>query len=121
MKFFLVTILLVVFAAQSFGNVWLWVDYKINLEKYAKNCINKARPMLKCNGKCQLAKKIQEEETKKQKEAEKAAPKIDYSLSSKHFFPAIHHVALIVPRYFYIQGSATEIKMPRSVFRPPCA
>ncbi|HTG55920.1 MAG TPA: hypothetical protein VL943_06625 [Niabella sp.] len=120
-KAFLVSILLIVFAAQSFGNVWLWIDYKVNLEKYAKNCINKARPMLKCNGKCQLAKKIQEEETKKQQEAEKGAPKIDYSLSSKHFFLTVDHFAIRTFRYFYTQESQAEVKMPRSIFRPPCS
>jgi hypothetical protein len=120
-KPFLVAILLIVFAAQSFGNVWLWVDYKINLEKYAKNCVNKARPMLQCNGKCQLAKKIREEETKKQQDAEKAAPKIDYSLSSKHFFLSVNHFETKAFRYYYIPESGAAIKMPRSVFRPPCS
>ncbi len=119
-KPFLVAILLIVFAAQSFGNVWLWVDYKINLEKYAENCVNKARPMLQCNGKCQLAKKIQEEETKKQREAEKGAPKIDYSLSSKHFFLAVDYFTIRISRYFHTQVSQAEVKMPRSLFRPPC-
>lgn len=121
MKPFLVAILLIVFAAQSFGNVWLWIDYKINLEKYAKNCINKARPMLQCKGKCQLAKKIQEEEIKKQKDAEKAAPKIDYNLSSKHFFLSVNYSIIKTSPYFYIPESGTAIKMPRSIFRPPCS
>ncbi len=121
MKSFLVVILLFSFAAQSFGNVWLCVDYKMNLEKYAKNCINKARPMLKCNGKCQLAKKIQEEEAQKQKDAEKAAPKIDYTLSSQHFFLSVDHLAIKASIHFYIQGAGAEIRMPRSIFRPPCS
>lgn len=109
------------FAAQSFGAVWLCVDYKINLEKYAKKCINKARPMLKCNGKCQLAKKIREEETKKQQDAEKGTPKIDYTLSSKHFFLCIDSLRVKTFQYFHILNSAGEIKMPRSIFRPPCS
>lgn len=77
--------------------------------------------MLQCKGKCQLAKKIQEEETKKQQDAEKAAPKIDYSLSSKHFFLSIHHFVIKALRYFYIPESGAAIKMPRSIFRPPCS
>lgn len=77
--------------------------------------------MLKCNGKCQLAKKIQEEETKKQKDAEKAAPKIDYNLSSKHFFLSFDHLVIKAFRYFYTPESGAAIKMPRSIFRPPCS
>ncbi len=77
--------------------------------------------MLRCNGKCQLARKIQEEETKKQQDAEKAAPKIDYSLSSKHFFPSINHFVIKALPYFYIPESGAVIKMPRSIFHPPCS
>lgn len=33
-------------------------DYCLNTETYSKNCINKDRPQLNCNGKCQMNKKI---------------------------------------------------------------
>lgn len=33
-------------------------DYCINTQAYSINCINKAKPELNCNGKCQMNKKI---------------------------------------------------------------
>ena len=33
-------------------------DYCINTEAYSKNCINKTKPELNCNGKCQMNQKI---------------------------------------------------------------
>lgn len=120
MRPFFIVILLFSFAAQSFGTMWLYVDYKINLDKYARNCVNKARPTLHCNGKCQLAKKIKEEESKKQQDAEKSAPHIDYVLSSKHFFLSIDDISIVASRRFYVRDAAGEIKMPRFIFHPPC-
>ena len=56
-------LLMLLFSVQTFST-WLWVlDYQVNQAYIAKNfCINKARPKLHCNGKCQLAKKLAEEE-----------------------------------------------------------
>jgi hypothetical protein len=56
-------LLMLLFSVQTFST-WLWVlDYQVNKAYIAKNrCINKARPQLHCNGKCQLAKKLAEEE-----------------------------------------------------------
>ena len=54
-------ILLVLF--QAFSKWVIMAEYTINQDYIAKNlCENKARPMLHCNGKCQLMKKLAEEE-----------------------------------------------------------
>lgn len=52
------------------------LSYYANTKAYAEYCINKSRPKLHCNGKCQLAKKIQQEESKEQKNLLKSAPEI---------------------------------------------
>lgn len=54
------------FSVQTFST-WLWVlDYQLNKEYIAKNlCVNKGKPQLHCNGKCQLFKKLAEEENNK--------------------------------------------------------
>lgn len=54
-------VLLVLF--QAFSKWVIMAEYTINQEYIAKNlCENKARPRLHCNGKCQLMKKLAEEE-----------------------------------------------------------
>ncbi|WP_346238387.1 hypothetical protein ABDK00_008945 [Niabella insulamsoli] len=100
--------------------MWLYVDYEINRARYEKNCINKARPKLKCNGKCQLAKKIQEEEKKNQENAEKKAEvKLAQVLSSRHFFATIDVWLAKRSQDFHALEDLREIKMPRSFFHPP--
>jgi hypothetical protein len=59
------------FFTHQFGKLAIVADYYANTSQYAKNCINKSRPKLHCNGKCQMMKKIQEEEKKEKEDAEK--------------------------------------------------
>ncbi len=40
----------------SFQNSLFYVDYQINTEFYETYCINKQKPELDCNGKCQVKK-----------------------------------------------------------------
>lgn len=63
--------------------------YYLNKTAFAKNCENKEKPALQCKGKCQVAKKIQEEEKKDRQEAEgNFAAKQDV-ISSKSFFATL--------------------------------
>jgi hypothetical protein len=64
-------VLLIAFAGLTFYNPVLVLTYSINTSSYAKNCINKNRPKLHCNGRCQLMKKMKEREKKEQEENEK--------------------------------------------------
>jgi hypothetical protein len=59
------------FFTHQLGKVLIIADYYTNTTKYAKNCINKSRLKLHCNGKCQMMKKIQAEEKKEKEDAEK--------------------------------------------------
>lgn len=45
-------------ASPVITKVGLITNYYLKLEQYQKNCINKAKPALKCNGNCQLAKEL---------------------------------------------------------------
>ena len=64
MKGFAAVLLMVLFSVQAFSK-WAWeLDYQLNKTYIANNlCINKAKPQLHCNGKCQLAKKLAEDES----------------------------------------------------------
>lgn len=60
-------ILVLIFALQTFHagfvTIWFYANRNYVAEKL---CINKSRPMLKCNGKCFLSKKLKEAEKENQ-------------------------------------------------------
>ena len=55
---------LIAFLAQTYSKGFIIAAYYSNNASYAKNCINKATPKLHCNGKCQMMKKLKQEENK---------------------------------------------------------
>jgi hypothetical protein len=63
MKFVLVPVFMLLMFAQTFSKWFVVIEYKLNKDFIAKNlCVNKAKPKLHCNGKCQMMKKLAEEE-----------------------------------------------------------
>jgi hypothetical protein len=56
--------LVIAFFAQTFSKGLVIANYYTNTQAYAKNCINKARPKMHCNGKCQMMKKLKQDENK---------------------------------------------------------
>ncbi|RYZ25514.1 MAG: hypothetical protein EOO10_18070 [Chitinophagaceae bacterium] len=63
MKFIAVSILIFLVATQAFSKWVMLLEFEWNQEYIAKNlCENKARPQMKCGGKCQLMKKMVAEE-----------------------------------------------------------
>jgi len=63
MKLVLTSILMLLVFIQSFSNWFIFLEYQSNKSFIAeKLCINKLRPKLHCNGKCQMMKKIAEQE-----------------------------------------------------------
>ena len=70
MKFVFVPILLLLVLIQTFSKWVILADYELNKEYIAKVlCENRKRPMLHCNGKCQLTKKLAAEEADARKSA----------------------------------------------------
>ncbi|MCE2743888.1 MAG: hypothetical protein LW701_10015 [Fluviicola sp.] len=56
------------FVMQALGKFIIYTDYIINKEYIANNlCINKSKPILKCNGKCHLAKQLKKQDQKENK------------------------------------------------------
>lgn len=103
---------------QTFSNAVIVGGYYLNTNEYAKNCINKQNTWMHCNGKCQLLKKLNQEE-RQENQAQKAASA--EVISSKSFFcavpepaPALHSV-IVIPR-----NDNRLQQMPRSLLRPPC-
>jgi hypothetical protein len=78
-------ILIFVLAAQTFKGEVMVVNYYTNTAAFAKNCINEARPKLHCNGKCQLMKRLQEEEKKNEQVPERTIEN-EVTICLKSFF-----------------------------------
>lgn len=65
MKKILAFIFLFVFTLQSFANSLVIFNFKIHQAKIAKTtCVNRFRPQMHCNGKCQLMKQLKALEQK---------------------------------------------------------
>ena len=113
---------LVSFLSQSFNSAFIIADYKLNTALYAKNCINKAKPKLHCNGKCQMMKKIQEEEKKDAENAErKSENKNEVVLSSKSFFANADMIlskTMLITTYTSFSCNNT-IDRAYGIFHPP--
>lgn len=114
--------LLLAFFIQTFSTSWVLADYYTNTGKYAADCENKQKPELKCKGKCQMMKKIKEEEQKDndnpERKAETKAETSVYFRSAKALIPAFDLESKGIPRYFsYTEGSI--LHRSTSVFHPP--
>ncbi len=116
--------ILIAFLGQTFSKNLIEADYYFfSTSSYAKNCENKAKPQMHCNGKCQMMKKIKQEEKKNAQSPEQnKQSKNEIPLSSRSYFPVITFSNIQETDHFYTALQISkEIKMPRSVFHPPIA
>jgi hypothetical protein len=98
------------------------LDYYTHTSQYANTCINKDKPMMHCNGKCQMMKKIQTEEKKDQENPERRGEnKNEITLSSRSCFLSIStfpiRTAKIPKTTSYIVGHILDRSL--DIFHPP--
>ena len=112
-------LLLLCCMAQAFSGAAMLGGYYINNTAYLRNCENKARPQLHCNGRCQLLKKMKQEEKKDAQSPEQRVSGKEQVLSSKSFFakaPTIH----VYPGFVFAdQETPLMSGCPSTVFHPP--
>lgn len=113
--------LLIAFAAQSFSGAFIQLGYAINPAAFAKYCVNKAKPKLHCNGKCQMMKKMKEEEKKEQENTERKWENKIMVLSSKSFFCIIEFNTIAVIKPLPVENTPTIKDISLAVFHPPQA
>ena len=112
--------LLVALSVQTFQQTLLVLDYRLNRKAFAANCTNKARPQLKCKGKCQLMKKLAAEEKKKEQTPERKLehrPEVVYAAHS--FPPLLPLVASNCPTPYPDYLAGTLAYRSPSIFHPP--
>jgi hypothetical protein len=120
LKYAITILLFTALLAQTFSRSLAMADYMVNLEAYKKSCVNKAKPKLQCNGKCQMLKKIKKQEGNN--ETNMPAPKFNQPelvLSSKSFFPSIDKVITSNATSFYTYTTSFSTNYIGSIFHPP--
>jgi hypothetical protein len=114
--------LTLVFLAQAFSRYFIVADYYLDTAAYIAKCINKDRPQMHCNGRCQLCKKLQaQDNTDKQNPERRPLDDGNQPLSvnsSFCVFTAIHIFALSKNDYQEIPPGK-PVGMPRTLFHPP--
>jgi len=116
------TLLLLAFAASTFFQAVIVVSYYANTAAYAKNCENKAIPAMHCNGKCQMMKKLQEEEKQNRENSERKAESKTEVLSSKSFYPQLAtRVYTVASNIFFTRTEDCPQSHLLDVFHPPQA
>jgi len=76
LKNLFIYLLLVLFSAQCFEQVFIGINFKINQDYFASICSNKDKPELNCNGCCHLKKQLEESDKDKTSKETFASKKI---------------------------------------------
>jgi hypothetical protein len=113
--------LLITFFAQTFSKGLIVANYYTNTQAYVKNCINKARPQMHCNGKCQMMKKLKQEENKdSQNPDRKNEVKIDLLFFAQIKQQIAYQSILFKKRFPLVQFKLTQ-DISAEFFHPPSA
>lgn len=116
-------VLLVAFAIHSFSRVVIVFGFYANQKTIAATlCENKDKPILKCEGKCQLSKKLLAQEKKDQQNPERKVENKPEDLSSRSFYSVLSgSVFAEVARVYEKEPFGKPIHRSFTVFHPPIA
>ncbi|HRN58217.1 MAG TPA: hypothetical protein PLL71_17280 [Agriterribacter sp.] len=121
LKQYSAALLLLSFMAQALSSPFIVFDYYVNTASYAKRCVNKARTELHCNGKCQMAKGLEQQEEREQQspvgENSYKTPVFLFSKSWLTFAPAAV-LSASANNFPVFQDTHTK-DISLMVFRPP--
>ena len=106
---------------QSFSKVLIVIDYQAN-KAYIMEflCINRDKPQLGCEGKCQLSKKLKEQaQAEKQSREKTPTQEIPLNLFCQPLFalPAFRLPADAAPFAIYRPGH--PVRACQAIFHPP--
>ncbi len=119
----IVIVLVMAIFAQSMSKGIILLSYFTNKQAYERYCVNKARPQLHCDGKCQVAKKIKAEEERDQKDPLKHSLSSELPLINQHHFVNIPAVIVFstVRKDIIPLSTGTVRNLSASLFHPPDA
>jgi hypothetical protein len=118
-----IIILILAILTQSMSRGIILLSYFTNKQAYEKYCVNKARPQLHCDGKCQMAKKIKAEEERDQKDPLKNSLSSEVTMINENHFVSIQpeFIALIIRKDIFPHSIGNVMERSRSFFHPPNA
>lgn len=89
-KKIITAVLLIAFAIHTFNRVVIVFGFYANQTVIAATlCENKDKPLLKCEGKCLLAKKLKAQDKKEEQNPERKAENRPEDLSSRSFYSTL--------------------------------
>jgi len=107
------------FVAQTFNGGFVTINYFTNPAAFAKNCINKAKPKMQCNGKCQIMKKLQEEEKKEQQLPERKFENKIEVFSSESFYYGLTIPVISAKKTIPQEANNNPQDISQDFFHPP--
>ena len=118
---YLATILLLLsIGMQTFRQSMVIAGYYLNNAAYARTCENKAKPQLKCAGKCQMMKQLYEEEQKEQQlPGLKAEHKLSAFTPQTFFTPTYNSIANSKQPDAFAYTTGIPVSFAATVFHPP--
>jgi hypothetical protein len=114
-------ILLLIFICQTFDKSFISLDFYANQNYIANNlCENRNEPLMHCNGKCQLQKKLNQEASKDKQNPERRNERNNEVISSKTFFATLGLPLITIIKNQYATASAgVPVDLSLQFFHPP--
>lgn len=98
----IIILLITAMLTQSMSRGIIVLSYFTNKKAYERYCVNKARPQLHCDGKCQVAQKIKQEEERDQKDPLKSSRFSEVVFINQNAFIPIEPVFTAIPANTYL-------------------
>ncbi len=113
-------LLILAFLANTFSYYVFYADYYINKSPYIANCVNKDKPWMHCNGKCQLHMQIDKQQNNSDKQVPERKSGNDGPLACNSFFADVPELSgLLIVRCYPEYATGNIISMPQNFFHPP--
>lgn len=122
MKLILAPLLMALVLTQAFSKWLVVIEYKWNKDYIVKNlCVNKARPKMHCNGKCQMMKRLAEEEKQNSEEnSTSSKSKIQDVVFSNEIFKPQLPLLIKLKTVYNEERPLSKYSSPTgSIFHPP--
>lgn len=118
LAYFLTALLLL----QTMGPEVLVLNYQLNKAAItARYCVNKARPQLRCNGKCHLAQQLRKAEGGDKKAPAATLVKVKFEVlpSAAFVLPVLRRWPQSARRFACVPVARCVLGSTLGVFRPP--
>jgi len=122
MRIFISYLFLAAIVLNSFSRLFIHVDFLVNQDYIAENlCENKDKPIMQCNGSCQLQMELEKDDERKETSAKHQVEIIPTLVAQEVFeFQNTAPICLLEKPHFYTLQSNT-VGFVSPIFHPPTA